>query len=186
MKRAFIVHRWDGSPKTDWYPWLKKELENEGFVVKVPTMPDPGHPEIELWVKTLARTAETPDENCYFIGHSVGCQTILRYLQTVNTKVAGIVLVAGWLTLKGLTPQETAIARPWLETPIDYKQIRKIAPKITAVFSDNDPWVPLENVQLFKEKLGAKTVIEKNKGHYTETTELQTALDAVLEIANDA
>lgn len=32
-KRIFIIHRWLGTPNSDWYPWAKEELEKKGFEV---------------------------------------------------------------------------------------------------------------------------------------------------------
>src|SRR3989338_3630464 len=90
--KVYIIHRWDGSPSLDWYPWLKEELEKKSFEVFVPKMPEPNHPKI----------AKNPDEDTYFVGHSIGCQTILRYLEKINKKVGGAVLVAGWLVLHPL------------------------------------------------------------------------------------
>ena len=29
MKRAFIIHGWDGYPAEGWFPWLKRELEKK-------------------------------------------------------------------------------------------------------------------------------------------------------------
>jgi len=100
-----------------------------------------------------------PDKDSYFVGHSIGCQTIMRYLETIDSTVGGIVLVAGFFTLKGLeTDEEKEIARPWLEKPVNFGKIKKAAKKFVAIFSDNDKWVPLENERTFKEKLGAKTI----------------------------
>ncbi len=45
--------------------------------------------------------------------------------------------------------------------------------KIVAIFSDNDPYVPLSNINLFREKIGAKIIKEKNKGHYIENEILE-------------
>lgn len=94
-KRVFIVHCWDGKPNTRWYPWLKKELEKKGFEAYVPAMPNTQHPRMNAWVNHLKKVVGTPDKNCYFVGHSVGCIAILRYLETTNTKVGGVVMVAG-------------------------------------------------------------------------------------------
>ncbi len=40
MKRVFIVHGWDGHPDEQWFPWLKQSLEEKGYCVEVPQMPD--------------------------------------------------------------------------------------------------------------------------------------------------
>ena len=188
-KRVFIVHRWYGSPDADWYPWLKKELEEKGFQVSVPAMPNPDAPEISSWVEALRNAVGTPDKETYFIGHSVGCQTILRYLESLptNSHVGGAVFIAGWLTLTSqATPSKTeeAIAERWIDTPIDAKRVQQRIAKSIAIFSDNDPYVPLdENANAFK-RFGAKVIVEHNQGHYDENTlELPSALRALLEIA---
>lgn len=30
MKKALILHAWYATPESDWYPWLKTELEKKG------------------------------------------------------------------------------------------------------------------------------------------------------------
>ncbi|MCX6715781.1 MAG: NYN domain-containing protein, partial [Candidatus Taylorbacteria bacterium] len=94
QKRVVIVHRWSGGPNDDWRPWLKNELEKNGCEVFVPEMPDTEAPIIEKWVNCLSKIVGVPDSNTYFIGHSIGCQAILRYLETVNTLVGGAIFVA--------------------------------------------------------------------------------------------
>jgi len=54
-KRVYIVHGWGGSPKNDWVPWAKKELEKSGFLVYTPKMPDTENPKINVWVPYLAK-----------------------------------------------------------------------------------------------------------------------------------
>ena len=169
MKRAFIIHGWGGYPEKEWRPWLKNELEKRGYQVIVPAMPETDHPKIEAWVPYLSKVVDHPDEETILIGHSMGCQTILHYLETLseNQKVGKVILVAGFGPyLTGLTADEEQIAKPWVETPIDFDKVKTKASEFIAIFSDNDPYVPLEeNSRLFKEKLGAKIIVEHNKGH---------------------
>ena len=189
VKRVFIIHGWDGHPDEGWFPWLKEELERKGFEVQVPEMPETEDPKIETWVLYLAQLVGKPDENTYFVGHSIGCQAILRYLEYLpdGEKIGGAVFVAGWFTLESLgTDEETETARPWLETPIDFEKIKNRTQNFTAIFSDNDPYVPAENQKMFKESLGAKITVEHKKGHFSgndKITELPSALEAVLEIS---
>jgi len=79
MKKAIIVHGWAYNPESGWYPHVKKELESKGFHVQVPEMPNPEEPKINDWISKLKETIPNPDQETYFIGHSVGCQTILRF-----------------------------------------------------------------------------------------------------------
>lgn len=191
MKRVFIVHGWDGYPEEEWFPWLKKELEARGFEVVVPSMPHPIEPTIEDWVAHLVKVVGTPDEETYLVGHSIGCQTVIRYLASLsgNVKIGGAVCVAGWLTrLTGdLSAEEIEIARPWIETPIDFEKVRRMNPRFAAIFSDDDPFVLFnENIALFREKLGAMIIVEHAKGHINgeaKVAELSSARDALLEIA---
>ena len=105
----------------------EKELEKKGFHVEVPAMPDTDNPKIESWVSFLKKTIKNPGKDTYLIGHSIGCQAILRYLQGINSKIGGVVFVAGWFSLKGLeTDGEWAIAKPWIETPIDFVKTKKL------------------------------------------------------------
>jgi len=53
-KRTFIVHGWDGHPAEGWLPWLQQELEERGFVVTTPAMPNPRAPVISSWMASLA------------------------------------------------------------------------------------------------------------------------------------
>ena len=170
MKKVIIVHQWMSGAEGDWRPWLRVELEKLGSEVLVPEMPDMDVPEIGKWVSKLTEVAGTPDRNTYFIGHSIGCQAILRYLETVNVKVGGAIFVAGWFTLENLEDEETErIASPWIHTPIDIEKIRKVLPKSTLIISDNDPFGAFEiNKQKFSE-LGSKVVVMHNAGHISET-----------------
>src|SRR3990167_4632162 len=185
-KRAFIIHGWDGYPVEGWFPWLKTELEKNGFQVQVPAMPEPAEPKIEAWVSHLSKVVGDVDENTYFVGHSIGCQTILRYLESLHAdkKVGGATFVAGWFTLMNLeTHEEKEIAPPWLETPIDFDKVKQHTKKFFAVFSDDDEVVPQENKKLFEERLDAKITTESGKGHFSGSDgvkELPVILEAIL------
>lgn len=182
MPRAYIIHRWDGSPEGDWYQWLRRELRDLGWQVDVPMMPNPAEPTIETWVDCLKNIIKNPGPDVFLIGHSIGAQTVLRYVEqlTAGTKLGGIMLVAPWLKLNNLeTPEVEEIARPWLETPINFTKIKHHTTNIEAIFSDDDYFVPVENQKLFK-KLTTKILVEGDKGHFSEEDEI-TALPCVLQ-----
>ena len=190
-KRIFIAHGWDGYPEEGWFPWLKKELETKGFEVFIPQLPDAGSPRINKWVPKLAEIVGEPDENTYFVGHSMGCQTIARYIESLpeGVKVGGAVFVAGFFKrLTGLEdePDVHEIAKHWLETPLNLEKVKFHLDKSIAIFSDNDSYVPFDNQDDFRNKLGSKIIIEHLKGHFSGPsdgiTELPIVLESVLSI----
>lgn len=193
QKRVFIVHGWDGYPEEGWFPWLKKELEACGFNVFVPQLPEPEEPRIDNWVPKLKEVVGTPNEQIYFIGHSMGCQTIARYLESLpeNVIVGGAVFVAGFF--KRLTNLEDddetrSVSGEWLKTPLDLNKVKSHMRNSIAIFSDDDPYVPADNQDDFKNLLGSKIVLEHKQGHFsgsTGTTELPIVLQSVLEIAGE-
>lgn len=169
MKRVFIIHRWDGGPNDDWRPWLRGELENLGYKVFVPEMPDTDVPVIGKWVSHLTEIVGKPDSDTYFVGHSIGCQTILRCLETINEPIGGAVFVAGWFNMKNLEDEEVKeIAKPWMERPIDLKKVKKVLSKSTLIISDNDPYDAFEENKNKFTELGSKIVVVHNAGHFTE------------------
>ena len=171
-KTAIIIHGWDGNPKVGWFVWLEKELKKKGFNVIKPLMPNPAVPKIGPWVKKLSEIAKNSDENTILIGHSIGCQAIMRYLETPKAKnFSKVIFVAPWLTLTGAAIDETEsyeIAKPWLEIKIDFKKVKSKIKKSSTIFSTNDPFVSIKNANKFKRTIGSKIIIQKNKRHFEE------------------
>ena len=190
-KRVFIIHGWDGYPEEGIFPWLKKELQNKDFRVFNPSMPDPLNPQIETWVNYLKEQVGIPDKNTFFFGHSIGVQTILRYLESLpkNTKIGGAVFLAGWVNLTSKayeTRGDAEIAKPWLETPLNWNKIKFHSDNFIGIFSDDDPLVPVSDAKIFERDLGAKIIIEHGRGHFSGSSrikKLQSALDSIIEIS---
>jgi uncharacterized protein len=186
-KRVYIVHGWGGHPEEGWFPWLRQELVARGYDVFLPKMPNTEVPTIQEWVTYLAELVGKADEQTYFVGHSIGCQAIMRYLETLGGKIGGAVFVAGWFVLNDLNEWEIPIAKPWLETPINFEKVRQTTDSITVIISDDDPFGGLEeNKRIFSEKIGAKICIEAGKGHFSEEDgvfKLPNALNTLIRIA---
>jgi len=190
-KRVFMIHGWDGYPEEGCFPWLKKELTKRSFTVFTPAMPEPLAPRIDAWVSFLKEQVGTLDENTYLIGHSIGAQTILRYLESLpaGLKIGGVVFLAGWVHLTDEAfedEEDKETAKPWLETSINWDLVKSHSNNFIAIFSDDDAVVPISDAEIFKEKLGAKIIIEHNKDHFSGNSgikELPVLLDELLKIA---
>src|SRR5581483_4558295 len=88
-----ILHGFTGRSDKNFIPWLKKSLEEKGFEVQAPQLPDTDHP-------TEAGQVGYVIENCkinkqtIIIGHSLGGLVAMKALQKINKPIAGLVLVA--------------------------------------------------------------------------------------------
>ena len=191
MNKIYIVHCWDGTKADGWYPWLDDKISNENNEVIRFNMPNTAHPKIEEWVAELDKQVDDLGEKTYFVGHSIGCQTIMRYLERKNIdRIGGMLFVAPWLDLlpEAINDDESYnVAYPWIHTPIDFEKIKRITNKITCIFSNNDYFVSLTQQDVFK-KLNAKIVIVNDKGHISAddgVEELDEIYDELLKMIED-
>ncbi len=167
-KRVIIVHGWEESPTSDWIGLATEAFRKKGYEVATPLMPDTNRPVIEKWVEHLKSVAGVADENTYFIGHSIGCQAIMRFLETVDTKVGGAIFVAGWFDLTNQSKEEEGIAKPWIQSTIDYVKVKANLARSVAILSDNDPYVPYEETKKdFETRLNSEVVTLHGAGHMT-------------------
>jgi predicted alpha/beta hydrolase family esterase len=169
MKRVIIVHGWDGSATADWIGWAAESFKSKGYEVIAPDMPDTKHPVISTWVPYLEELVPALDSNTFFVGHSIGCQTIMRLLERKNVKVGGAIFVAGWFNLVNLeSDQAREIARPWIETAIDVAKVKANLDYSVAILGENDPWVPLAEARKdFETRLGSEVIVLPGAGHIT-------------------
>lgn len=184
-QRVVLVHGWEGSPDGGWFLWLSDELRTREIDVIAPALPDADMPRIDKWIPALARAVGKPDPHTYFVGHSMGCQAIARYLASLpeGTQTGGAIFVAGFFKrLTGIEDEAEVeeVVREWLTTPLDLAKVRRHLRKSVAIFSDNDPYVPLDNTEDFARQLGSTIAIEHAMGHFTQMKDGVKVLPAAL------
>lgn len=180
--RVVIVHGWSGYPEEGWFPWLKQELEQRGFRVEVPRLPKAATPDGEEWLAVLTKTVGTPNRRTYLVGHSLGCYTILKYIERLRwfQQVGGAVLVAGFASLN-IPPLNY-----FYSAPLNWKKIKRHAGRVVAINSPKDPFVPIAKGEELRDRLGAKLFVLDGYRHFSGkegVTALPAARDAVLGIA---
>lgn len=185
QKRLIIVHGWEGNPEEGWFPWLKTEMENRGWEVLVPTMPNAAQPEQSRWVPHLAAIVGSVDENTFMVGYSLGCITILRFLERLppGQKIGGAIFVAGFDN-----PLKYKELGNFFHEQINWGEIKKRCGKFVSIHSEDDPHVPIENNFIFKEHLAAKSIIVNGFKHFSGDdgiTSLPPLLQELLDISKE-
>lgn len=163
MKNVLILHGKNGSPDENWFPWLKSELESEGYKVWLPQLPNSVRPNVDTYNEYLLKGFDFNSESI-LVGHSAGAVEILSLLENLpeNILVKKSILVAGfvdnlnWDELDGLFIH-----------PFNWNRIKSKCKSFIFIHSDNDPYVPLEHGKILKEKLGGKLIIKKGQKHFS-------------------
>jgi hypothetical protein len=163
-KRLVIIHGWGGSPVGDWFPWLASEMKARGWQVVVPAMPNTNNPKLAEWRPLLKQMAGKVDKNTFMVGHSVGCITILRFLESLSEaeSIGGAILVAGFAD-----PLKDKELKNFFQEPIDWKQIKTRCRKFVTIHSTDDPFVPIENSLKLEGQLGAKAIKLEGWRHFS-------------------
>ena len=159
------------------------ELRANGFEVNVPQMPNSGNPRVLEWLEFLKDYVGKLDADTYFVGHSLGCIAIARYLAELPPKVqaGGCVFVAGFSGR--INVPEIA---EFYTLPFDVEAAKKHCDKFVMIFSDNDTYVPIKKSLEFAQQLGAKTILERGRGHFSAgdgVTSLPSALSALFSLS---
>ncbi|WP_428267312.1 alpha/beta hydrolase [Haliangium sp.] len=188
MSRLCIVPRWSGGPDSDFYPWLRAQpaVRARFSAVIGPSIERPDEPTIEAWLTSLGAALDLGAlTDTYLLGHSVGCQAVLRFLEQApaGARAAGVLCVAGWWSVD----QPWDSIRPWIETPMDHARVRQASEQFSVLMSDNDPFTAdwEHNARLWRERLGAEVHTIPGRKHFNEAEE-PAVVDALLALAGPA
>lgn len=175
--KIYLVPRWAGNIHSDWYDSVFELIKNKyNITIERLEMPNWNEPNKEKSFEYLSNQVKELNNQCYFIGHSVGCQAIIRFLtkkfeENCDLKIGGCLFVAGWFEVDN--PWKTL--KPWLDfNDIDLNLISKRLNFNKLVLSDNDPFTTnyLKNKRLWEEKINSEVVIYPDRKHFNETEEL--------------
>lgn len=163
MPKVFILHGWGATPDSNWFPWLKTELEQKGYAVFVLAFPDPDLPNLKKWLNEFEKYKKYIDKNTIFVGHSLGATFIFHILQEFEHPIKAAFLVAGFAGATG-TECDRYVGDISMRD-FNWEKIRKNCKKFVMFASDNDQYVPLEKSEELSKVLSAELIIIKNAGH---------------------
>lgn len=168
MKRAVLLHGTDGNPNFIWFPWLKKQLEQTGYDVFVPFLPNNHTPDHRVYDKFLQESG-WDFENNVIIGHSSGATTILNLLSAdwlphIRTAVLVGTFLNEKLTKSADWCEDGQFDNLFLPT-YSPERIKDKADKFYFVHGDNDPYCDINDAKQLCNELGGKFITIKN-GHH--------------------
>lgn len=162
--KVFLLHCWGGDGRSCWSGWLNDKLTKKGIVVIAPDFPNSSTPKLGEWLSEIRKRVKKFDDEWVLIGHSLGCPTILRLLESFDDERIGTaILVAGFAKDLGI-PE----ILNFVNNDFDWESIRKKSRKFIVINSDTDPFIELSEGKRMAELLKADFIIEHNGGHINE------------------
>ncbi len=165
MKNAVLLHGMFGNPDNFWFAWLRGQLEEHGYKVTAPQLPDPDHPNLDVWTPFALENLKFNIETI-IIGHSAGCPLALSILNKIDHLVRRVILVAGFIRLNEMEDDNVML----LKAP-DWQKIKRNGHDFFFFNSDNDPWGcdHLQGEHL-RQKLGGTLIVRSGQGHFGSKT----------------
>ncbi|MBI2658331.1 serine hydrolase family protein [Candidatus Woesearchaeota archaeon] len=158
-----IIHGVYSNPEDNWFPWLKRQLEGQGYEVTVPKMPTPLDQSLESWLRVFSQFEGKISEETVLIGHSLGAAFILDYLEKTSKKIKAAMLVSGFH--KPLGSQYDELNRTFVGKEFNWGKIRQSCSKFFVFAGDNDEYISLEVSNELAKNLNAELNIVHDGGH---------------------
>ena len=189
MKRAVILHGTSGNPSINWLPWVRAQLEDEGYEVWVPQLPDADYPNRFTYDEFL-KSADWDFTDNLLIGHSSGATTILNLMSTdwfphIKTAVLVGAFLNENLTKKTDWYEQGQFDNLFPSEGFDAERLSTKADRFYFLHGDNDPYCELEPAQQLSDKVnGTLVVIPGGKHLSSNRKEIPEIID-VLKKNND-
>ena len=160
-KNAILIHGVADTPSNYWFPYISKYLEENGYEVWAPQMPDAANPSKDTWLPFVLENG-TFSEDTVLVGHSAGAALILGILHSIDIQIHKAVMVSGFARRKG--PKKEP--KPILLEDYDWEKMKQNAKDIIIINSSNDPWhnTDVEGYHIWK-NLGGTFIALEGEGH---------------------
>lgn len=172
MKKAVILHGTGGRPDSNWFPWLKAKLEDQGYEVWVPQLPDCDKPDRDTYANFLFESGWDFTDNIV-IGHSSGAVEVLNLLMDKRMPHIHMgVMVSAWQygVPDGYDPEVFAHLFP--RQGFKFRRMRGKADRLAFLHGSEDPYCPVEQAVTLATKLKAPIMlVPKGKHLGAEMTE---------------
>ena len=162
----FIIHGSFSSPYSNWFGWLHQELSQQGKEVYVPSFPiGVEYQNYTNWSKLLDfyYSLGLINENTTIIAHSIGPVFISKYLILNKVKVKKLIFVAGFNNYLGINKDYDQVNHSMYLDNIE--DIHQYCSNIICLYSNNDPYVRLEEESKFAASVATSSKIITNAGH---------------------
>lgn len=99
MKKAILLHGWEGRWSNHWFPWLQEELKTRGFEVYAPDLPNTKTPNLQEQIKSVEDFVKTMWKWDIIVWHSLWGTLVMNLIDSFQLSWIKVILV--WPTYQG-------------------------------------------------------------------------------------
>ena len=168
MNNYFIIHGSYGNPYKNWIPYLKSQLSKRRLNCIVPSFTTPDKQDYESWNSILMSYLKIGyiTKDTTFITHSLGGIFLVNFLIDNKIKVKKIITVAGFNNIQ--FDKDNSLYDSFYMKDESLAKICDLCDEIICIYSDNDPYIPIEKAESFASIVKGQNVLINNAGHFNE------------------
>jgi len=158
----FLLHGFTGTPRDEFFVWVKSELEKRGAAVVVPELPNTENPNIP---EQIAHARASYQGQHIVYGHSLGSVVALKLVESLENPIKRLVLSGAFCDPEFLD-HERPFA-PTFDWKFDWNKIKKNTGEIIILRDRRDPAVSEAQTQRLAEALGVSVgVVDAQEPHF--------------------
>jgi len=173
MNKILVLHGWDSTSQSNWFPWLKQAGGQIWYEVIVPDLPEAKAPVLNDWLAEAYTQAWDLWEGDIIIGHSMWWKTVAHYIETYSiTWVKAILVGPSYETIEDeLDLWDPSNIKSKLiafnESKLDFKKLNSLDNEYVVFLSDNDRFINLDSATQYYSQIDWVQIIPfHNAGHF--------------------
>lgn len=166
MKNYIIMASANCTPFDNWFLWLKTELNNKGFNVCVPYMPQGEFCNYKNWEKVMCAYAKAGmlNKETTIVCHDISCAFATRFIVKNKIAVEGIIAVSPFNSMLGAEIDE--LNKTFISKKETLEKVGRFVKFYHSFCSDNDPVISEVDRDEFNKLTGAKVHQINGAGHF--------------------
>lgn len=184
QQTILVVHGSFGSPWENWIPSTIESAKASGWSAFAPHLPSPDAQTYETWASIVDSYVATGliSTSGTFVGHSSGAAFLARYIADRNMTEATFISVAGFNNFFSGDEDFDRINSEFFIADEELARVGAMAGRRVAFWGDNDPHLPLAELEKFSSLIEASAHVIPDGGHLNSGagfTEFGLLVDAI-------
>lgn len=173
MKKAILLHGWEGRWYNHWFPWLQEKLEKRGFEIYSPDLPNTKTPNLREQIDSVSDFVQTMCAWDIIIWHSLWWTLAMNLIHKFNLSWIKAILV--WPTYQGYnsdnekkySEESHKLLQAYTSENIDTKEMWN---QYIICLSEDDKSIDLEKAEEYYCMFEDVEFLEfPNSGHFTKS-----------------